>query len=105
MFFQTTRSWLGPYSSFSRLMVGPTREQKGHWKSLISTTVTRASGLPHCGSWAVTGTGAALWSRAPCPADSSAAIWTPALRSMPYMRAIPARKLRMNPTIAVPLFI
>ncbi len=41
-------------------MVGPTREQNGHWKSLISTMVTGAFGLPQVGSLAETGTLAAL---------------------------------------------
>ena len=39
--------------------VRPTRPQNGHWKSLNSTMVTGASGLPHDGSRSLTGTTAA----------------------------------------------
>ena len=45
---KTTRTSLG-YVSATFLTVSAAREQKGHWKSLISTMVTRASAVPLAG--------------------------------------------------------
>jgi hypothetical protein len=45
MFLKTMRIW-SPYSASIRFIVGPTRRQKGHWKSLNSTIETRADSGP-----------------------------------------------------------
>ena len=110
LFFQTMRSLSGPYVSLSWLIVGSTREQNGHWKSLKSTIVTGAERMPHIGSLDEIGTAASsslhtAASAASAATSSVAALAIAPLRSTPYISIPPARKQSRKPTMAVPLFM
>ena len=59
------RTLSGPYVVLTWSIVGSTREQNGHWKSVNWTMVTGASRLPHIGSLLEMGTGESLSSQAP----------------------------------------
>ncbi len=73
----TMRTLSGPYVVRTWSIVGSTREQYGHWKSLYWTMVTGASRLPHIGFLLEMGTGDSLSSHVALADSVSAAISPP----------------------------
>jgi hypothetical protein len=83
-------------------MVVAARAQKGHSRSLSSTIVTGAAGLPQLGSFAAMGMGELGALSGAGRANSPELL---ELRATPQTSPEPARKLSKKPTHAVPLFM
>src|SRR5262249_55447261 len=80
----TTRS-LSPYLARMASMVGSTREQNGHWKSLHSIIVTSASGLPRVGAVEGAGTFQTVVSAGGGPGGGPCGLPAPGAETLPFL--------------------